>query len=121
MRPSLVMRGTCWITLFLIACGPTGQKSHGGDDDDGDHMDAHVETYFEAAPGPDSSCGAQTQNIGVVNLGDPPDLLVVLDRSGSMADFPPPSLPPVFNSKWNIMKDALKSITAAKDMNIKFG
>jgi hypothetical protein len=103
---------------FLVACGPTAHqgKPPGGDDDSGG-SDAST-TLDDAMP--DSSCGAQTENIGVVNLGDPPDLLIVLDRSGSMTDFPP-VFPPIFNSKWNIMRDALNSIATAKDMNIRFG
>lgn len=74
--------------------------------------------YTDAAV--DSQCGAQMQDIGVVNLGDPPDLLVVLDRSGSMTESPP-VFPPVFTSKWNIMKGALNNIAMQKDQNIKFG
>ncbi|HEX5060877.1 MAG TPA: vWA domain-containing protein [Kofleriaceae bacterium] len=117
------MRGT-WAVLFLIACGPTGQKhpGNGGDDDDtgSGSIDAG-ETYFDSAGNDiDASCGAQMQQIGVVNLGDPPDLLIVLDRSGSMTE-PPPAFPPVFDSKWNIMKNALNSIATMKDQNIKFG
>jgi hypothetical protein len=114
------MRGL-WIALFVVACGPT-PKQQGGDDDGGDgdgtSADAAVETYFDADI--DASCGAQMQQIGVVNLGDPPDLLVVLDRSGSMSDAPP-TFPPVFDTKWNIMKGALNSIAVQKDQNIKFG
>jgi hypothetical protein len=116
------MRGH-WLALFVIACGPTPKGNTGGgdDDDDGPQPDAFVETYFDAAgTDPDSSCGAQMQQIGVVNLGDPPDLLVVLDRSGSMSESPP-VFPPVFDTKWNIMKNALISISTQKDQNIKFG
>jgi len=68
----------------------------------------------------DQQCGAQQQNIGIVSLGPPPDLLVVLDRSGSMTA-PPVTFPPVFDSKWNLMRDALVATTTMKDMNIKFG
>jgi hypothetical protein len=45
---------------------------------------------------------------------------VVLDRSGSMTDIPA-VFPPIFESKWNIMEDALKSITVMKDQSINFG
>lgn len=116
------MRGT-WLALVLIACGPTPKGNGGGGDDDGSGssgIDAG-ETYFDASGmDPDASCGAQMQQIGVVNLGDPPDLLVVLDRSGSMTAAPP-VFPPVFDTKWNIMKNALISITTQKDQSIKFG
>jgi len=114
MRPT-----TCAIALVAAAaCGPSYKQPAGGDDDDSDASTKDAETYFDSAI--DSSCGAQMQNIGVVNLGDPPDLLVVLDRSGSMTA-PPPVFPPVFDSKWSIMRNALTQITTQKDQQIKFG
>lgn len=113
------MRGISIAVLCVAACGPTKGSPGTGDDtggDDGPNPDA--ETYFDAAV--DSSCGAQSETIGVMNLGDPPDLLVVLDRSGSMTS-PPPAFPPIFDSKWSIMKTALTGITTQKDTQIKFG
>lgn len=113
MRPT-----TCAIALVAAAaCGPSYKQPAGGDDDS-DASTSDAETYFDAAI--DSSCGAQTANIGVVNLGDPPDLLVVLDRSGSMSATPP-VFPPVFDTKWSIMRNALNQITTQKDQQIKFG
>jgi hypothetical protein len=115
------MRELRWVALFLVACGPTpGHHGNGDDtgDDDNPPVDALTNLYNDAAV--DSQCGAQMQNIGVVNLGDPPDLLVVLDRSGSMSETPP-VFPPVFNTKWSIMKGALNNIAVQKDQNIKFG
>ena len=109
------MRRITLLAVVTIACGPT--YTHPADDDDDGGDDAHP--YYDAPPA-DESCGAQMQNIGVVSLGDPPDLLVVLDRSGSMSEAPP-AFPPVFDSKWNIMKNALNSIAAQQDQNIKFG
>ena len=97
------------------ACGP---KSHGGDDggDDGSGTpDGGIPTFPDAP-----SCGEQTEPIEVENLGDPPDLLIVLDRSGSMAD-PIPSFPPDFTPKWQIMRNALNPVAAANDDNIRFG
>ena len=117
------MRGISIALAFLIACGPTPKKP-GGDDDGGDDdgsgtmPDAFNNVYLDAAI--DSQCGAQMSNIGVVNLGDPPDLLVVLDRSGSMTEAPP-TFPPVFDTKWNIMKNALNTVVGQKDQSIKFG
>jgi hypothetical protein len=108
--------------VLLAACGPT-PVNHGGDDtggdDDGTSVDASTNSSTADAE-PDASCGAQMQNIGVVNLGDPPDLLVVLDRSGSMTEAPP-AFPPIFDTKWNIMKGALNNIATQKDQSIKFG
>jgi hypothetical protein len=111
-----MMRGTYAIILFA-ACGPSLKDPPGGTHD-APPTNTDAETYFDAAI--DASCGAQMQNIGVVNLGDPPDLLVVLDRSGSMTS-PPPVFPPIFDSKWSIMRTALNAITTQKDMQIKFG
>src|SRR5262245_18133847 len=71
-----VMRGTALALAFLIACGPTGKKGGGGDNggDDVGTTDAG-ETYFDSGfMDPDATCGAQMSQIGVVNLGDPPDL-----------------------------------------------
>ena len=119
------MRGTALaLAFFVIACGPTPKQGNGGDDNGGGDDDATIdagETYFDSSNmDPDASCGAQMQQIGVVNLGDPPDLLVVLDRSGSMSS-PPMTFPPVFDTKWSIMRNALNQIAAQKDQNIKFG
>lgn len=105
------------IVMTLAACGPlpkqhTDGGAGGGDSsagDDASNVDVDAAT-----------CGAQMQMIGVVNLGDPPDMLVVLDRSGSMAS-PPTTFPPVFTSKWDIMHSGLQSIATAKDQSIKFG
>ena len=114
------MRGT-WLILMAAACGPTAK--HDGTTGGEDAVDAPTSSTIDAGNTVQidaGSCGAQMANIGVVNLGDPPDLLVVLDRSGSMTDFPA-VFPPVFNTKWGLMEDALKSITVMKDQSIKFG
>jgi len=103
-------------TCVLCACGPS-YKQPTGENGDGSTTDTTNVTVDAPI---DGNCGAQMQMIGVVNLGDPPDLLVVLDRSGSMTE-PPPVFPPVFDSKWTIMRNALNSITAMKDTAIKFG
>jgi len=105
-----------WLLAFAAACGPKMHTGSGGDDDGSGTPDAAA----VGEPDAPMTCGAQTQDIGVVNLGNPPDLLVVLDRSGSMTDLPA-VFPPVFESKWDLMKDALTSITTMKDQAIKFG
>ena len=113
-----------WLPLALVvaaSCGPQGKpKGNPGTPDGGGSNTPDGPPQVVTDAGPDASCGAQEQQIGIVNLGDPPDLLVVLDRSGSMVD-PPVTFPPVFDSKWNIMKTALEQITAQKDQNIRFG
>jgi hypothetical protein len=110
------------LAAFLIACGPPpkGGNGNGDDDDDGSgavDADTTIDGDFTAVDG--MTCGAQQANIGVMNLGDPPDMLVVLDRSGSMNEptglaFPPPT-------KWGDMRNALKTTVMAKQSQIKFG
>jgi hypothetical protein len=108
-------------TAFLIACGPPA-KSGGGDDDDGSGgtVDADSTVDGDFTPVDGMTCGAQQSNIGVMNLGDPPDMLVVLDRSGSM-NTPPFQIPPVFTSKWTSMRTALQTTVMQKQSQIKFG
>lgn len=111
------------LAAFLIACGPPPKGNGVGDDgdDDGSGMvDADTTVDGDFTPVDGMTCGAQQANIGVMNLGDPPDLLVVLDRSGSMLS-PPPTFPPVFTPKWDSMKTALKTTVMAKQSQIKFG
>ncbi|MEO8550632.1 MAG: vWA domain-containing protein, partial [Kofleriaceae bacterium] len=115
------MRATLAIAILAAACGPTGPHGTGNGDDDGNSGgdgggSSHI--YMDAPI--DEQCGAQQENIGVVSLGDPPDLLVVLDRSGSMTA-PPTTFPPVFTPKWTLMRDALVAVTTSQDQNIKFG
>jgi hypothetical protein len=117
----------CVVLLFtLAACGPTNQGDDDGDDDDdgdgGGEVDAPG-TQPTDAPDiqeGDASCGAQNTPIAVENLGDPPDLLIVLDRSGSM-NSPIPMFPPNFTAKWTIMRDALNALAAEFQDNIRFG
>ncbi len=132
-----------WAALFalllvgpLVACGPTASddgNDTGNDNANGDPPAADAAPPVadaapgldagpgsDAAPGPDAEvCGAQTEEIEIINLGDPPDLLIVLDRSGSM--MLPPGLIPVGDSKWNIMKSALNQVVGAREANIRFG
>jgi hypothetical protein len=124
-----VRSGCLAFSIFaLTACGPTPQGD-GGNGDGGNNggVDAPVNGNADARiPSdafdpmlPDSSCGNQTEDIGLINLGDPPDMLIVLDRSGSMALAP--GFPPLGASKWSIMKTALENLTQSKQMNIRFG
>jgi hypothetical protein len=113
------------------ACGPSATGGDGNGDGNGTgsagadggnggaaadarppSADAHIPI--------DASCGAQTAEIPLVEVNDPPDLLIVLDASGSM------SLPPGFpfslgDSKWQIMTAALQGITNSYDSHIRFG
>lgn len=113
------------ILAGLAACGPTSTADDDGDDDGdhdgGDEIDAPDNNPTDGpAEETDSSCGAQNTPIAVENLGDPPDLLIVLDRSGSMSS-PIPMFPPNFTSKWMIMRDALNALAAEFQDNIRLG
>ncbi|MBK9031417.1 MAG: VWA domain-containing protein [Myxococcales bacterium] len=122
------MRSLPWLAtatvVLAFGCGPT---QTGTGDDLPDDTDAAAGDPDAATGGPDAgfddtdaSCGAQSENIAVENLGDPPDLLIVMDRSGSMSG-PIPSFPPNFTPKWTIMRDALNSVVAQREHNIRFG
>lgn len=111
------------ILAGAAACGPSqpgGGADDTGDDTAGDPPDA--EPGIDAPPPPPdgSDCGSQTEPIEVVNLGDPPDLLIVLDRSGSMSG-PIPMFPPDFTAKWTIMRDALNGLAGSYEDNVRFG
>jgi hypothetical protein len=122
MLPAMRTLASLVAALGLAACGPT--PTNPGDDDD--DRDAAVDP--DAAGGDpdaavvdvDASCGSQSQDIAVENLGDPPDLLIVMDRSGSMTG-PIPSFPPNFTPKWNIMRDAVNAVVGQRQNNIRFG
>jgi hypothetical protein len=122
----LLTRACAVFVLTLAACGPAsrGADDDGSDDDDDDQpaIDAPVSNPTDGTPieEGDASCGAQNTPIEVENLGDPPDLLIVLDRSGSMSS-PIPMFPPNFTSKWMIMRDALNALSAEFDDNIRLG
>lgn len=122
------MRTLPWLTCAVVAalgCGPTAPGNQGDDDDDGDARDPGPDGASGDPDGPpipdvDASCGMQSQDIAVENLGDPPDLLIVLDRSGSMSG-PIPMFPPSFVPKWTIMRDALNAAVMQRQSQIRFG
>lgn len=107
------------LIVAAVACGPTPQD-HGPGTDATPGDDAADPPSDADLPESDATCGAQSEDIGLVNLGDPPDLLIVLDRSGSMSS-PIPTFPPNFTPKWNIMRDALKSLVMQTQDNIRYG
>ena len=56
-----------------------------------------------------------------MNQGDPPDLLVVLDRSSSMNECPNGNPFCTNPSKWDTMDTALTSVVTSKQTQIQFG
>ena len=129
LRP---MRTLPWLTsatallaVTVLGCGPTSPDNPGDDDPDADtsgdpDADTSGDPDANTTPEIDASCGMQSQDIAVENLGDPPDLLIVLDRSGSMSS-PIPAFPPTFVSKWQIMRDALNAAVTQRQDQIRFG
>jgi hypothetical protein len=117
------------LALMLSGCSPTGgdgsenNNNYGGQQDatagDGQTSDGDGDTGDGGAPYDGEICGAQTEEIELINLGDPPDLLIVLDRSGSMMT--PPGINPFGPSKWQIMKNALSTVLPNREANIRFG
>lgn len=118
-----------WGALALMAaaaCGPTnkgdGDGGTGGADADPNAMiDARNPNAADADPNrPDSGCGLQEEEVELVNLGDPPDMLIVLDRSGSMTT-PIDLFMPFGPTRWTVMRDALKNIVMSTQNNIRWG
>ncbi len=115
--------------MTSFACGPSDLGDGGGDGSTGGDVDAPTGTGADGGPTadafepyPDASCGEQTEPIELTNLGDPPDMLIVLDRSGSMTDILDPfDFIPPWDIKWDVMKTALESITEATESNIRYG
>ncbi len=114
------MRTILAIAITMVACGPAAKGGGGDDSPTSDANRGGGTGDADQTPIDSASCGAQMQNIGVMNLGDPPDMLVVLDRSASMSA-PPPTFPPTFVTKWASMKTSLTGVVNAKQTQIKFG
>jgi hypothetical protein len=95
--------------LTLTACGTSGD---GGGDLGPD----------AAVPQPDSSVGAT----GDAPSCEPPDLLIVLDRTQSMFRTPANTIPANTvagraSSKWGLAVKAVEQVTAALDGTVRFG
>jgi hypothetical protein len=118
----------CW------GCGPQAKNSGGqneNNNENGTPVDGGVQPdsgsqHTDAFVGYDvrtewdaEVCGAQTEEIELINQGDPPDLLIVLDRSGSM--MMPPGMNLTGPTKWQIMTDALEQLLDLRESNIRFG
>lgn len=106
------------LAAVLAACGPSKGADTvdgaGGIVDGAGFVDGGGE-FFDAG-----NCGAQQEDIELINLGDPPDMLIVLDRSGSMIlpiDFTDPFGP----NRWAVMRAALQAVTERYESNINFG
>lgn len=88
-------------------------------------VDAHVPGLDAGPPrdsGPriDGGCEATTPIANEI-VGDPPEMLLVVDVSGSMCAPLVETFPPSMTSKLAIMKAALSDLVVSKDARINFG
>lgn len=113
------------------SCGePTGARRRAdgggtGDLDSGVPTDALVPTIDaqprgDSGPRMDAGCESTTPVMNEI-VGDPPDMLLVVDVSGSMCSPLVDAFPPSMTSKLAIMKAALRDLVVAKDARINFG
>ncbi len=110
---------TTLVTVLLLALGPLGCANHlgsVGDDDDDDDV-----IHPDGGPGDDEFNGADAEICDQVTPIEitgtpPPDLMLVVDKSGSMAD-------PLSGGgqKWAVMRDALMTIVNNYQGGINFG
>ena len=105
---------------LAMACGPSTTDTGAVDDTPGPGSTDGGGNVADAAPYDPGVCGAQQETIELINLGDPPDVLIVLDRSGSMA-LPPGLIPTGGTSKWSMMESALNNLVGTWENNIRFG
>ncbi len=131
MRSSLITL----VALTGIACsaggtnlrrdaGPTGMPD-GGPSTSG--PDAGPVVYPDAGPRrdsgpppPDAGCAATTP-VATTIIGDPPDMLLTVDISGSMCTPLIDTFPPSMTTKLSIMKAALTSLVTEMEARINFG
>ena len=111
MRTVLSSLTTTALISLVAACGANA----GGSGEPDASVDAAPEIDADLTPADAGVCGQQQATIGVQNLGDPPDMLVVLDRSGSMLNNAGGT------QKWAAMKTALTSVVTGHQDEIKFG
>ena len=130
-----VVRITVFLAaLLLVACSaggtppPPGDGGGGGGMDAGPDFDGGVRPGFDAGPpndggppfDPDAACDMTTP-LGTEIIGDPPDMMLVVDISGSMCSPLIDSFPPSMTTKMQIMRDALHGLVDRMDRRINFG
>lgn len=78
------------------------------------------DVFAHDAPVMDSGCEATTPIMNEI-VGDPPDMLIVMDVSGSMCSPLVDTFPPTMTTKMQIMKASLTSLVTTWDRRINFG
>lgn len=106
------------LAALCLGCGGLGIQGNGDGDSDGDSDGSDSSGDTGGDSGQDGSdttadlgelCGEAEFNVGRVI----PDMLILLDRSLSMSSSSPPL--------WDIIRDALVTVTAASDEAIWYG
>ncbi len=100
---------SCFVGLFIacssVSADPTSELPS---DDNND----------PSPLAPDAgNCGEIEAEIGLVEIKQPPDLLIVLDRSISMST----TVSGTTSNRWEVMEEAITSLTTAKEADINFG
>ena len=120
------MRKTIIASVLVLCTAACGPGSVGGDDNGGGDRDGGNGGGDGGGgggdggiiPGSDANCGQQ--EIPLERTEAPPDLLIVLDKSGSMNE-PINPINPFSRSKWSVMVNALKTLTTATEATIRYG
>ena len=102
------------VSAVLLGACTSGLGNINADDDD-------PSVRVDGGPGEDEFGGADAEICDQVTPIEitgtpPPDLMLVVDKSGSMLDFLPGA-----GQKWAVMRDALKTVVTAYDGGINFG
>jgi len=118
--------------LVIAACSASAGGDRRGGSGDGDGgtgpgTDAGPTAGFDGGPRPDAptfpdpDAGCETtEPVATTIIGDPPDMLLTVDISGSMCS-PLFSMIGSMTTKLKIMKDALDSLVESKEGRINFG
>ena len=103
------------LSLLAPACGVPGQVGDGDGLGDGDGSgDGDGDGSGDGSGDGDTAC----EQVSAVEFtpGDPPDVLLVVDRSGSMEDDLETG-----DEKWPVMTDALAAVVNTYEQSVKFG
>jgi hypothetical protein len=101
--------------IALVGCGPSAVQNEEipGPGPDGDDDPSPPPELPDAG-----NCGEQQEEIELVEVVAPPDMLIVLDRSASMTITVDTAGNP---TRWDVMVDALTDLTNSQQGNINFG
>jgi hypothetical protein len=108
MRPQSITSFGLAVAVAAAACGPGAREEDDTTGDDSPSIDAPPPLP------PDAGCGGDIQPIELTKLLEP-DLVIVLDRSGSMSGTLGAG------TRWTVMRDAVNTIASTYEDNIKLG